>query len=38
MKILAALDGSDAAFNAMKSACRIASKTGSYVTAFPLHK
>jgi nucleotide-binding universal stress UspA family protein len=38
MKILAALDGSDAAFNAMKSACRIASKTGSYVTAFYVNK
>ena len=34
MKILVALDGSDAAFNAMRSACRIAAKTGSYITAF----
>lgn len=34
MKILVALDGSDAAYNAMRSACRIAAKTGSYITAF----
>jgi nucleotide-binding universal stress UspA family protein len=34
MKILVALDGSDAAFNAMRSACRLAAKTGSYITAF----
>jgi nucleotide-binding universal stress UspA family protein len=38
MKILAALDGSDAAFNAMKSACRIALKTGFYITAFYVNK
>lgn len=38
MKILVALDGSDAAFNAMRNACSIASKTGSYITAFYVNK
>ena len=38
MKILVALDGSDAAFNALKSSCRIAHKMRSYVTAFYVNK
>ena len=38
MKILVALDGSDAAFNSMRSACRIAAKTSSYITAFYVNK
>ncbi|MDP2157265.1 MAG: universal stress protein [Nitrospirota bacterium] len=38
MKILVALDGSEAAFNAMRSACRIAAKKGSYITAFYVNK
>jgi len=38
MKMLIALDGSDAAFNAMRSACRISAKTGSYITAFYVNK
>ncbi|TAL22065.1 MAG: universal stress protein [Nitrospirae bacterium] len=38
MKILVALDGSDAAFNALRSACRIAKKTESYITVFYVNK
>lgn len=38
MKILVALDGSDAAFNALRSACSLAAKTSSYVTAFYVNK
>lgn len=38
MKILVALDGSEAAFNALKSACRVARKMHSYVTAFYVNK
>ncbi len=38
MKILVALDGSDGAFNALKSACRLARKMSSYVTAFYVNK
>jgi nucleotide-binding universal stress UspA family protein len=38
MKILVALDGSDAAFNAMRSSCSIAAKTNSYITAFFVNK
>jgi len=38
MKTLVALDGSDAAFNAMRSACSIAAKTSSYITAFYVNK
>jgi len=38
MKILVALDGSDAAFNAMRSACRIALKTSAYIAAFYVNK
>ena len=38
MKILVALDGSVAAFNAMRSACKIASVTGSFITALYVNK
>ncbi|MBI4684935.1 MAG: universal stress protein [Nitrospirae bacterium] len=38
MKILVPLDGSDNAFNAFRSACNIAVKTDSYITAFYVNK
>lgn len=38
MKILAAIDGSDAAFNAFRSACKIAQKTYSSITVFYVNK
>lgn len=38
MKILAAVDGSDAAFRAFQSACRIAQKTFSTVVSFYVNK
>ena len=38
MKILVALDGSDASFNAMKSACNLAARTDAYITAFYVNK
>lgn len=38
MKILAAVDGSDAAFHAFRSACRIAQKTFSTIVAFYVNK
>jgi len=38
MKILVALDGSEAAFNALRSSCRFASRTRSYITAFYVNK
>lgn len=38
MKMLVALNGSDAAFNALKSACRLALRTRSYITAFYVNK
>lgn len=38
MKILAALDGSDAAFNAFRTACRIAVRSGATVAAFYVNK
>jgi nucleotide-binding universal stress UspA family protein len=38
MKILAAVDGSDAAFHAFRSACRIAQKTYSSIVAFYVNK
>ncbi|MBI5408987.1 MAG: universal stress protein [Nitrospirae bacterium] len=38
MKILSAIDGSDAAFNAFSSACKIAQKTYSYITVFYVNK
>lgn len=38
MKTLVALDGSPESFNALTSACRIALKTGAYVTAFYVNK
>jgi nucleotide-binding universal stress UspA family protein len=38
MKILVALDGSDAAFNAMRSSCSIAAKINSFITAFYVNK
>jgi len=38
MKILAALDGLDAAFNALRTACNIAVRTHSYITAFYVNK
>ncbi len=38
MKILAAIDGSDAAFHAFRSACRIAQKTFSTIVAFYVNK
>jgi len=38
VKILVALDGSDAAFNAMRSACNLAVRTHSYITAFYVNK
>lgn len=38
MKILVALDGFDAAFNALRSACHIAQKTYSQITAFYVNK
>lgn len=38
MKTLVALDGSPDAFNALTSACRMALKTGSYITAFYVNK
>src|SRR5512139_924517 len=38
MKILSAIDGSDAAFNAFRAACSIAQKTYSYITAFYVNK
>lgn len=38
MKILAAVDGSEAAFHAFRSACRIAQKTYSTIVAFYVNK
>lgn len=38
MKILAALDGSEAAYNALRSACRIALAMRAYVIAFYVNK
>lgn len=38
MKILAAVDGSDAAYHALRSACRIAHKTATSVVAFYVNK
>lgn len=38
MKILAAVDGSEDAFNAFRSACLIARKTYSYITVFYVNK
>lgn len=38
MKILAAIDGSEASFNALRSACRIADRMRWYVTAFHVNK
>lgn len=38
MKTLVAIDGSEASFAALGSACRMALKTGSYVTAFYVNK
>ncbi len=38
MKILAALDGSDAAFNALKSSCHISKRMRSPITAFYVNK
>jgi len=38
VKILVALDGSDASFNAMKSACNLAARTDAYITAFYVNK
>ena len=38
MKILAAVDGSEAAFNALRSACMLAGKLGAAVTAFYVNK
>lgn len=38
MKILAAVDGSEAAFNALRSACRMAQKTFSTIVAFYVNK
>lgn len=38
MKILVALDGSDSAFNAMRSACDVAARTHAYITAFYVNK
>jgi nucleotide-binding universal stress UspA family protein len=38
MKILVAIDGSDAAFNALRSACYLAAKMGAYITAFYVNK
>jgi nucleotide-binding universal stress UspA family protein len=38
MKILAAVDGSEAAFNALRSACALAGKLGAAVTAFYVNK
>lgn len=38
MKTLVALDGSPDSFNALTSACRMAPRTGSYVTAFYVNK
>ncbi len=38
MKILAAIDGSNAAYHAFRSACRIAHKTASSVVAFYVNK
>jgi nucleotide-binding universal stress UspA family protein len=38
MKILAAVDGSEAAFNALRSACRLAGKLSASVTAFYVNK
>lgn len=38
MKTLVAIDGSEASFAALGSACRIARKTGAYVTAFYVNK
>jgi nucleotide-binding universal stress UspA family protein len=38
VKTLVALDGSPDSFNALTSVCRIAQKTGSYVTAFYVNK
>src|SRR5512139_1810244 len=38
MKILAAVDGSDAAYNALRSACMLAGKLSATVTAFYVNK
>src|SRR5512145_3013001 len=38
MKILAAVDGSDSSYHALRSACRIAHKTASSVVAFYVNK
>lgn len=38
MKILAALDGLDASFNALMSACNVAKRMDSYITAFYVNK
>jgi nucleotide-binding universal stress UspA family protein len=38
MKILAAVDGSEAAFNALRSACNLAGKLSASVTAFYVNK
>lgn len=38
MKTLVALDGSVASFNALTSACRMALRTGAYLTAFYVNK
>jgi nucleotide-binding universal stress UspA family protein len=38
MKILVALDGSDAAFNAMRSACSLALRTDAQITVFYVNK
>ena len=38
MKTLVALDGSPDSFNALTSVCRMALKTGSYITAFYVNK
>lgn len=38
MKTLVAIDGSEASFAALGSACRIAAKTGAYVTALYVNK
>ena len=38
MKTLVALDGSPDSFNALSSVCRMALKTGSYITAFYVNK
>src|SRR5574340_862587 len=38
MKILTAVDGSEAAFNALRSSCLLATKLGASVTAFYVNK